>query len=152
MPSLLRPRFVVLSLAGPFIVAVAVFGAVGLSSEMGVGGTWTALVEQSLARRHNPLLAGALGLVPVLFLLGILALGPRWLPAVGWGPAAGWSGLAAVALVLGWAHAQFWPLFLPDRVYPGFPHGLELIIAPLVFAPLAAALGVGLGLVVGRTP
>ncbi|NNE09207.1 MAG: hypothetical protein HKN20_11655, partial [Gemmatimonadetes bacterium] len=37
---------------------------------------------------------------------------------------------------------DFWPAFLPSRVYPGFPHGLEFIIGPGVFAPIGMLLGV----------
>ena len=150
MPSLLRPGFIVAALVGPFVVAGLVFVVVGLSVGMGVGGTWTALAELSMGRRQNPFLSAVVGLVPMLLLLAVLALGPRWWPRAGWGPAAAWSGLAAILLVLGWAHTQFWPLFLPHRVYPGFPHGLELVIAPLFFAPPAAALGVAVGLMMGR--
>lgn len=150
MSPTLRPGFVALAVAGPFLVAALVFVGVGLATGMGPGGVWTALAELSTGRRHNPFLAATVGLVPVLLLLAALALGPRWWPTAGWGPAAAWSGLAAILLVLAWAHVQFWPLFLPDRVYPGFPHGLELVIAPLLFAPPAAAVGVAMGLMLGR--
>jgi len=150
LPSLLRPGFIVAALVGPFVVAGLVFVVVGLSVGMGVGGTWTALAELSMGRRQNPFLSAVVGLFPMLLLLAVLALGSRWWPSAGWGPAAAWGGLAAILLVLGWAHTQFWPLFLPHRVYPGFPHGLELVIAPLFFAPPAAALGVAVGLMMGR--
>jgi uncharacterized membrane-anchored protein len=55
----------------------------------------------------------------------------------------GWSGLVAILVVLVWINLQFWPLFLPERTYPGFPHGLGFIIGPVFFAPVLMALVMG---------
>ena len=133
--------FVLVALAAPLLVPVVVFTTVALSSGMGVGGALQALVEQSSGRRQNPVTVGVLGLFPVLLLLaGLWVAGKR-----GLGPdryrGAAWGGLAAILLVLVWVNAQFWGLFLPDRVYPGFPHGLELVIGPVFFAPVALVVG-----------
>ncbi|HSG48385.1 MAG TPA: hypothetical protein VLA43_11270, partial [Longimicrobiales bacterium] len=145
--------FVVVALAAPLLVPVAVFMAVALASGMGVGGAIRALLEQSSGRRQNPVTVGILGLAPVgVLLAGLWAAGKR-----GLGPdrrrGAAWGGLAAILLVLVWVNAQFWGLFLPDRVYPGFPHGLELVIGPLFFAPVALVVGAVFGaLLAGSDP
>ncbi|MCA9752021.1 MAG: hypothetical protein KC591_07505, partial [Gemmatimonadetes bacterium] len=64
--------------------------------------------------------------------------------------AAAWGGLVPIVVVLAWASFQFWPKFLPSRVYPGFPHGLEFVIAPLVFAPIGMVLGLAVATVATR--
>lgn len=136
-----RARFLLLALVLPLLVPLVVFGAVGLASGMGPAGTLQAFLEQASGRRQNPLTTAVLGLFPVLLLLAGLWVGRRLGRD---GPrlrAAGWGALGAILLVLLWANAQFWPLFLPDRVYPGFPHGLELVIGPVFFAPAAMLLG-----------
>lgn len=73
----LRPRFIALATAAPVLVATGVFLAVVLATGMGTAGTLTVLVELSGGRRHDPLLAAAVGLAPVLLLLAALALGRR---------------------------------------------------------------------------
>ena len=67
-----------------------------------------------------------------------------------WLGIAGWSGLTPSLLLLVWANAEAWPLYLPGRAFPGFPHGLELIIVPLFFVPVAMVFGTVAGGVVGR--
>ena len=143
-------RFTVTALVSPLVVPAAVFLAVGVASGMGVGGAVDAFVQQSGERRQNPMVTGALGLFPVLLLGGGLAVGARLSRRRGWVRPAAWSGLAAILAVLGWANFEFWPDFLPERVYPGFPHGLELVIAPVFFAPVAAAMAVFMAVMLSR--
>ena len=44
--------------------------------------------------------------------------------------------IQAWLLVSLYVNLEYWPTFLPDRQYAGFPHGLEFIIGPGVFAPI----------------
>lgn len=145
-----------LALAGlclPVAVPVVVFAAVGFASGMGLAGTMAALADQVAQRRLNPLITGVLGWFPVALLFLGRWLANRWKPEGAWVGSASWGGLVAILGVLVWANLQFWPLFLPERVQPGFPHGMELVIGPIFFAPVAMLLG-GLagGLAVGRLP
>lgn len=143
-----------LALAGLFLpvaVPVVVFTAVGFASGMGLAGTMAALADQVGQRRLNPLITGVLGWLPVALLFLGRWLARRWRPEGAWVASASWGGLVAILGVLVWANLQFWPLFLPEQVQPGFPHGLELVIGPIFFAPVAMLLG-GLagGLAAGR--
>jgi hypothetical protein len=117
-------RFVLLTLLLPLVVAPLVYAVAGLTSGMGVAGTWNALVEQGRGRRNNPMLGGVLGLAPAVLLLLSLWLARRAGRGVHSLRSAGWGGLTALLLTLVWANWQVWSLFLPSRVYPGFPHGL----------------------------
>lgn len=145
MTRTLRPGFVVLALATPFLVGVLAFVSAGVLSGMGYD-VVTALVEQSSQRRLNPLIAGGLGLAPVLLLLLLLAVGPRLLPNADWGPTVAWAGLIPVAALELWAHWEVWTAYLPSRGVLTFPHGLELVIVPIFFAPVGMVAGLGLGL------
>lgn len=130
--------FVVVGLVSVFLAPFAVFAATGLLSGMGVGGTIEALVEQTRADRQNPLVTGVLGLFPLLLLLAILWVCRRFDREGRWLGTAGWAALGAILLILVWVNAEFWSSFLPERAFLGFPHGLELVIGPLFFAPIAA--------------
>ncbi len=141
----LRREFVVLALATPFLVGILAFVLAGVLSGMGYE-VLPALVEQSAQRRLNPLIAGGLGLVPVFLLLLILAVGPRVLPNAAWGPSVAWAGLIPVAALELWAHWEVWTAYLPSRGVLTFPHGLELVIVPIFFAPVGMVAGLGLGL------
>jgi len=62
-----------------------------------------------------------------------------------------WSGYLPLLGMLIWANFEYWPDFLPSRVYPGFPHGMELFIAPLFFAPIAMAVCIFAAWLLGRS-
>jgi len=147
---LLSLRFVVVAFLTPFGVGALGFLLAGLVSGVGAD-VIGALIEQGTQRRLNPLIGGVLGLAPVLLLMLILAIGPRLVPRLGWAPAAGWGGLIPIALLEFWAHWEAWTTYFPSRAMPGFPHGLELVIVPLFFAPVGMLVGVGLGLWWGRS-
>lgn len=132
------------------LVPFVVFLLVGLTSGMGVGGAFAALVEQVREGRPNPMITGIIGLVP-LILMGIVlwicklarAL-PRTRSLVLWG------GFAGIVAVLVWSNLEFWTVFLPHMKAPGFPHGMELLIGPVFFAPVAMAFGMVIAFLVGR--
>lgn len=132
-------------LAGGALVALLipplVFCLAGLGEGMGIGEVVTACVEQFFAERQNLGVAAGLGLFPISLTALLLWIGRRI--RRGWGSNlnVAVAALIPVLLVLAWANSEFWPIFLPDRVYPGFPHGLELVLGPLFYAPVAMLIG-----------
>ncbi len=123
---------VVIALAIP----PTVFLAVALQAGLTPGETLSALAEQYRASRQNLLIVGLPGLFPIALLAAVCWLVGRFVPRAPPRSALAFGGLLPILAVSLWAHLKFWPLFLPARTYPGFPHGLELIIGPLIFAPI----------------
>ncbi len=147
-----RLRFLSASIILPLLIPPTVFTFCALAKGMPLAETLSAMIEQYMTRRQNLLICGAVGFFPVLLLFAGL-----WLHRRAGGDAntrriMAWSGLVPVVLILVWVNLQFWPLFLPKRVYPGFPHGLEFVIGPGLFAPIGMLVGVGLGWWVARRP
>lgn len=127
-----------------------VFGAVALAEGMGLGASARAVVEQYGVRRLNLLSVAVLSFLPlallalVVFLFGRLGSGAVHRRALALG------GAVPIVAVTAWVNLQFWPVFLPERTPPGFPHGLEFVIGPLFFAPVAMLLGVGVAALLNR--
>lgn len=130
-------RFLPVAVAAPVVLSVVIFLGSGITTGLSPAEAISALVGQSMGRRYNPLISGALGIAPTLLLLGVLRLLRRFDPERDRSRAAAWAGLFVIQVIVAWAGFEFWPNFLPDLVYPGFPHGLELVIGPLIFAPIA---------------
>lgn len=122
-------------------VPPAVFLFCALTGGMPVGTAITALVEQYQVSRNNLLMCGILGLFPVL-LLAVAAWGMSRLAGPVRAGLLTFGGMTGIVLILVWVNFQFWPSFLPDRVNPGWPHGLEFVIGPLFFAPVAMLVGI----------
>jgi hypothetical protein len=133
--------FILAAILAPLLVPAAVYAALALGAGLGVAGTAEALVDQATGQRQNLLSASLLGLVPALLLLAVLRLIRRFDAENTWRAAAGWGGLLGILLILIWANHEVWPHFLPGRTFPGWPHGIELVIAPLFFAPVAMLIG-----------
>ncbi len=127
-----------------FLVPTLIYVGTGVAESMPVGEALGAAAEQWTSERQNLMMTGVLGLFPVLCLAVVLwihrrmggeAARRRYLAA---------GGLIPILLVLIWVNISFWSVYLPARTNPGFPHGLELVIGPGMFAPVAMLLGVGL--------
>lgn len=138
-------RLFYICLLSPLIIPPVVFSICALEAGLSFSDTLTAVFEQYTVRRQNLLTTGLPGFFPILLLLGGLWLHRRsggtqttriWM---------GWGGLIPIMAVIFWVNFQFWPLFLPARTYPGFPHGMEFIIGPGFFAPVGMLLGMLLG-------
>ncbi len=131
------------------MIPPVVFSACGLLAGMGLGGTLDALAAQYGADRLNLLVLGFVGTIPVLFLTVALGVYRRFGSA---GPigAMALAGISLVLLLLTWAHGSYWPSFLPERVAPMWPHGIEFVVVPLFFAPIAAVAGMLGGWLVHR--
>lgn len=138
-PAFSLRSFASVALLATFAVPFLVFLAAGLAGGMSPAAVVGALADQCTQPRQNPLITALSGWVPVVVLLLALRITRRAGPAASRAMARG--GLVAIVAVLAWANFEFWPKFLPSRVYPGFPHGLELVMGPVIFAPIAMALG-----------
>ena len=112
-----------------------------LADGLGASEALTALVTQYGAERQNLAVLSAVGLAPLALLTIVLLVMRRLRPRDPARPIYAAAGLLPILLVLGWIHSTFWPLFFPGRTYPGFPHGLEFVVGPFIFAPVAMTVG-----------
>jgi hypothetical protein len=119
----------------------ATFAVCGLLANMGVADIGAAMFEQ-YASDARPALWGPslLALAPVLLLALALWLIAKFRKQPDLNRPLGAAGLLAMTLVLIWANASYWTIFLPERTSPGWPHGMELLVGPLFFAPPAVLL------------
>lgn len=149
-PSPSRRWFLVAALVVPFLIPPAAYLVVALAAGLGPGPAWSAMVGQ-VGGRPALVTAAVLSLLPMGGFLGVLALLRRRDPDGRWVDAVGWAGMIPSLLLLVWANLEVWPLHLPGRTFPGFPHGLELVIVPLFFVPAAMVVGGAVGAVVARS-
>ena len=116
-----------------------------LVNGFGIADSFQALINQYGQTRRNPLLMAILGIFPFLLqaiVIAVIRLRVRRKHGDLFATEnLAWGGSAMIAIVLIWAYVEFWPNFLPGKQYPGFPHGLEVVIASLFFAPVGAAIG-----------
>lgn len=137
---------------GLLLIPPVVFSVVGLAKGMGLAGTAGAVVAQYGVRRLNLFSVAILSLLPVLLLALLVWILGRFTSMRASRRSLAVGGGAAILLVMTWINFEFWPAFLPERVAPGFPHGLEFVIGPLYFAPVAMLVGVGLAAFLNRGP
>jgi hypothetical protein len=133
-------RYITATLLVVFLLPLLVFTGCLVLDGYGLPATIAAVSAQYGAERQNLFLAGVPGLLPYALLALIVAV-HRWRRGHARSTGLALSGGLPIAFVLAWANASFWPLHLPGRDYPGWPHGLEMVIAPLFFAPVAMAAG-----------
>jgi len=133
-----RPRagFVATALIVPFVIPFVVYLTVALASGLGFGEA-TAATWAQVRGRPSLLTSGLLAMIPMVLFLGAVALLKKRDEEGRWLNIAAWFGLTPSIVLLVWANAEVWPSFLPGRPFPGFPHGIELIIVPLFFVPAA---------------
>ncbi len=135
-------RFFLIALVTLLLIPPVVFTIVALSKGMAVAAIPGLLLDQYQAPRQNLFVCGAISIAPLLALLVVGWLYRRFRGSAETRHLMMWGGLIPIVLVQIWVNFDFWPAFLPSRVYPGFPHGLEFIIGPGVFAPIGMLLGV----------
>lgn len=117
-----------------FAIPAGVFLICALAADLGIQVSLRETAEQFVAKRNHLWGCGVLGVFPVLLLTGLGWLIKRWLEPLRARRIAQ-AGLVGIALVLVWVNFEFWPGYLPERAFRGFPHGLEFVIGPLFFAP-----------------
>ncbi|MEK9509582.1 hypothetical protein WI460_15395 [Gemmatimonadota bacterium Y43] len=137
-------RFLATALLAPVVIPPVSYLAVALGAGLGPGEAVAAMTAQ-MSGRPNLITPAVLALLPLLVYIGLIVLLRRRDPLGAWLPRAAWMGLVPALLLLTWANATVWPLYLPGRAFPGFPHGLELVIVPLFFMPVALLGGLAVG-------
>ncbi len=144
------PVFLVIGL-GLLLAPPMVFVVVGLTKGMGLAGTAEAVVAQYGVRRMNLLSSAIPSFLPLVLLALLVWIIGRFTSIQASRRSLAMGGGAAILIVMVWINFEFWPVFLPERVTPGFPHGLEFVIGPLYFAPVAMLVGMGLAAVLDRS-
>ncbi len=124
-----------------FIIPPFLFFAIALIKGLSLYETVVAMSDQYSTSRQNLAVCGALGIFPILLLALSWLLLKRFVPSVGNSTIPIWGGLVPIFLVLLWTNLEFWPIFLPSRMYPGFPHGLEFVLGPGLYAPIGMLIG-----------
>lgn len=123
------------------IIPAVVFVGTALLSGMGISGTVAAVSDQYTAGKVNLLVVSLVGLIPLL-LIAILVFVRKLMRKPQDGTVAyTWSGVIPVLVVALFVNLEYWPSYLPARQFLGFPHGLEFVIGPLVFAPVGILIG-----------
>jgi hypothetical protein len=129
-----------------------VFVLVALISGMSPADTAGALVAQYAAARVNLAVCSGLGLVPLLLLAVVLWIRRRRRPSAEGPPLYAIGGALPILAVAVFVNVEYWTAFLPNRTFPGFPHGLEFIIGPGIFAPIGMLAGLAVVAVMRRMP
>jgi hypothetical protein len=139
----------VLLVMGVLIVVLpsAVFALVSVAKGMDSSTAVAVLVEQFSSERHDLGAVSLLGLLPWLLLTDI-----RWrFVRKERRPLYAFTGAIPILLVIAFVNDEFWSRYLPRREFLGFPHGIELVIGPLFFAPVGLAMGLAVSWAVMRT-
>lgn len=145
-------RIVLVAAAVVFAVAPLAFSLVALASGMSLSETYEALIGQYRTRRLNLIVCSTVALFPVLLLALTLWIGRRFGKFEKTGAALAWGGVLPILAVTIAVNLEFWPIFLPARVYPGFPHGLEFLLGPAFAAPAAMLVGMLMARMLVRVP
>jgi hypothetical protein len=127
-----------------------VFILVALTSGMTAADTVGALLAQYVAPRVNLAVCSGLGLVPLLLLALLLWIGRRRRPGAEGTRLYAIGGALPILAVTVFVNVEYWTAFLPNRRFLGFPHGLEFIIGPGIFAPIGMLAGLAVVAVVRR--
>ena len=128
-----------------------IFILVALTSGMALPETAGALAAQYRASRVNLAVCTALGLAPLLLLAIVLWIRRRRRPSADGPPLYAIGGSLPIVAVAIFVNFEYWTAYLPNRTFPGFPHGLEFIIGPGVFAPVGMLAGLVVVAVIRRT-
>ncbi len=142
-------RYVVLATASIVLLPALIFAICLLLDGHSAAESMRLLLAQMQAERRNPLVVGLPAVVPFALLAIVLLIYRRWRGPQGSKMVAAF-GVLAIVLLLIWANAIFWPLFLPGRSYPGWPHGLEMVIVPIFFAPVGMLVAVAIAMILQR--
>ncbi|MCR9262197.1 MAG: hypothetical protein NXH95_20980 [Pseudomonadaceae bacterium] len=132
------------------LIPPVVFVVVALGSGLSVVETLMAVVEQFTSRKQNLFVVGALSLLPVVLMVLVIWLVRKFKHGSVDARTLTIGGAAGILAVDIWINFEYWPTFLPQMTYAGFPHGLEFVLGPFFFAPIAMVIGMVIAAVVTR--
>lgn len=115
--------------------------ASGLLEGMGVSDAALSILEQFVSTRGNLAVTSSLGLIPIAMLSALLWVLGRFFSIDG---CKRWMAILAfvlIVLIIAWANMTYWRAYLPSKQFLGWPHGLELVIGPMIFAPVGMIFG-----------
>ncbi len=133
-------RVLVVGVLATFLIPAASYWACGVLEGLAPVTALEYLIEQYGVRRQNPALSAIPALLPLVLLAAVLAV-IRRMTAKPTSLVLAIGGLAPQLALQIWTNVGFWSIYLPTRSYPGYPHGLEFVIVPLFYTPVAMALG-----------
>jgi len=145
MIHVLSRKFGLFSIVLPLLIPPVVFTYSAFAAGMSGSETIGALVDQYGASRQNLWVCGFLGWFPILLLFVVFWIARRVKGKDERLSALAWGGLIPIIAVLVWVNFEYWPSFLPARTFLGFPHGLEFVIGPGIFAPVGMVTGMVIG-------
>ncbi|MEM0911612.1 MAG: hypothetical protein AAGJ37_11585 [Pseudomonadota bacterium] len=111
-------------------------------SEQHNGHAISSLIAQYQQMKRNPFFTSLLSVFPFILLAVLVVIAQKRKTSAEKCYVVMVCGALAIFVIMFWINLVYWPNFLPDVPYPGFPHGLELVIAPLFFAPVGMLIGV----------
>lgn len=126
------------AIAGSLLAPSLVLIVSALASGLPVGEVFSAWIRHVLGGRPSVLATTVLNLAPVGMLAIVLFAHARGNGSEITRGRMAWAGCIAILIITVWVNLQFWPRFFPAQQPLGFPHGIELVIGPLFFAPFAA--------------
>ncbi|MEM7193611.1 MAG: hypothetical protein AAF402_01585 [Pseudomonadota bacterium] len=122
----------------------------GFLEGMDVTSLTKAVADQYVVKKGNLLITSALGLLPLLLLTLVMWVVGKFVRSVHYRRSMFFGGVTAIVLIIVWANTTHWRSYLPDKQFLSWPHGIELVIGPLIFAPIAMLLGVLAGWLTSR--
>jgi len=123
------------------LVTPLVFMAVGMTAGWSFAEAISALGTQVEPYDPNIFLVSLIGLLPLILLALVIWISFLISKRTMRTAAYVLGGAIPIVAVMLFVNLEYWPAYLPDRTFLGFPHGLEFVIGPLVFAPIAALVG-----------
>ncbi len=126
------------------LIPPVVFFVHGVAGGMGAVGTLAALAEQYTMRRNNLAVVSLLGALPLTLLPLVLWLRKRLRSSRTDAAVYALGGALPILAVAVFVNHEYWSRFLPARQFLGFPHGLEFIIGPFVYAPIGILIGLSI--------
>ncbi len=131
-------------------IPTLVFVVVALLKGLAFGDTLAALADQLTSDHINLVVISVLSAMPML--LVAISLWVRRFIRKTWEGTETYTlcGALPIIAVALFVNLEYWPTYLPEREFLGFPHGLEFIIGPGLFAPVAMLIGFCVAWIVRR--
>ena len=147
MPRMKRLYLITIPLI--LLAPLLVFVSSSLNAGYSLSDTLGFMLEHCTTKKRNLLIIGALGFIPLALQVLILFVSKKVMKnKFISNNEMGVSHLLLFSIIV-WSNLEFWPKYFIALKYPGFPHGLELFLGPVVFGSIAIAASSLLFLLIG---